>query len=95
MILEPSIGSSLNPGYNFVFPVHLNPIVQNAVYPVLQNQPNVKLIEPLDYPDFVNIMAKSHLIFTDIDKNLVFSPAKVLSAARVRENCFLAALIMA
>ena len=27
-------------------------------------------------------------------KNLLFSPLIVLSAARVRENCFLAALIM-
>jgi UDP-N-acetylglucosamine 2-epimerase (non-hydrolysing) len=53
------------PGMNFVFPVHLNPMVRNAVYPVLEKQPNVQLIEPIDYPDFVNIMAKSFLILSD------------------------------
>ena len=49
----------------FVFPVHLNPIVRDAVYPILQHLSNVALIEPLDYLDFVNIMAKSYLILTD------------------------------
>lgn len=53
------------PDFNFVFPVHLNPIVREVVFPVLQNLPNVYLIEPLDYLDFVNLMAKSYLIFTD------------------------------
>jgi UDP-N-acetylglucosamine 2-epimerase (non-hydrolysing) len=53
------------PGFIFVFPVHLNPVVRNTVYPILQNQPNVQLTEPLDYADFVNIMAKSHCILTD------------------------------
>jgi UDP-N-acetylglucosamine 2-epimerase (non-hydrolysing) len=50
---------------NFIFPVHLNPVVRDIVYPILQNQSNVSLIEPLDYLDFVNIMAKSYLILTD------------------------------
>ena len=50
---------------NFIFPVHLNPVVRDIVYPVLQNNSNVLLIEPLDYLDFVNIMAKSYLILTD------------------------------
>jgi UDP-N-acetylglucosamine 2-epimerase (non-hydrolysing) len=53
------------PGFNFVFPVHLNPVVRDTIYPVLQNQPNVQLTEPLDYPDFVNLMAKSRFILTD------------------------------
>jgi UDP-N-acetylglucosamine 2-epimerase (non-hydrolysing) len=53
------------PDLEFLFPVHMNPIVREVVYPVLGDQPNVSLIEPLDYLDFVNIMAKSYLIFTD------------------------------
>ena len=48
-----------------LFPVHLNPVVRDAVYPVLHGLPNVFLIQPLDYLDFVNIMARSHLIITD------------------------------
>jgi UDP-N-acetylglucosamine 2-epimerase (non-hydrolysing) len=53
------------PDFAFVFPVHLNPIVREAVTPILKDMPNVSLIEPLDYLDFVNLMAKSYLILTD------------------------------
>ena len=53
------------PDFRFVFPVHLNPVVREVVYPILQDLPNVSLIEPLDYLDFVNLMAKSYLLFTD------------------------------
>ena len=53
------------PDYNFVFPVHLNPVVRDIVYPILQGIKNVSMIEPLDYLDFVNIMALSNLILTD------------------------------
>lgn len=49
----------------YIFPVHLNPVVRDVVYPILQDLSNVSLIEPLDYLDFVNIMAKSFLILTD------------------------------
>ncbi len=50
---------------NFIFPVHLNPVVRDIVFPILQGTPNVFLIEPLDYLDFVNLMARSYLILTD------------------------------
>ncbi|HEX2962630.1 MAG TPA: UDP-N-acetylglucosamine 2-epimerase (non-hydrolyzing) [Ignavibacteriales bacterium] len=53
------------PELNFVFPVHLNPIVRDVVFPTLGKIENVHLIEPLDYMDFVNLMAKSYLIITD------------------------------
>ena len=53
------------PDYRFVFPVHLNPIVRDVVFPILGKIRNVILIEPLPYSDFVNLMARSHLILTD------------------------------
>ena len=53
------------PELEFLFPVHMNPVVRDVVYPILKDIFNVHLIEPLDYLDFVNIMAKSYLIFTD------------------------------
>ncbi len=53
------------PDHRFVFPVHLNPIVREVVYPILGSIRNVVLIEPLPYSDFVNLMARSHLILTD------------------------------
>jgi len=53
------------PNINFVFPVHLNPIVREIVFNTLSNLKNVFLIAPLDYADFVNFMSKSYLIITD------------------------------
>lgn len=50
---------------NFVFPVHLNPAVKETVFPILQHSSNVLLTTPLDYLDFVNLMARSYLILTD------------------------------
>jgi UDP-N-acetylglucosamine 2-epimerase (non-hydrolysing) len=53
------------PEDRFVFPVHLNPIVREVVYPILGTIKNVVLTEPLPYSDFVNLMARSYLILTD------------------------------
>jgi UDP-N-acetylglucosamine 2-epimerase (non-hydrolysing) len=55
----------LYPDFNFVFPVHLNPVVREVVHGTLENLKNVFLIAPLDYSDFVNFMSKTYLIITD------------------------------
>ena len=48
-----------------LYPVHLNPNVQEPVRRVLGNCPNIHLIEPLDYLPFVYLMDRSYLIITD------------------------------
>ena len=48
-----------------IYPVHLNPNVQEPVMRILANIPNVHLIEPLDYLAFVRLMQRSHVILTD------------------------------
>lgn len=48
-----------------VYPVHLNPNVQEPVRRVLSDEANVHLIEPLNYLPFVYLMAHSYLIVTD------------------------------
>jgi UDP-N-acetylglucosamine 2-epimerase (non-hydrolysing) len=48
-----------------VYPVHLNPNVRKPVFNILKAVPNVHLVEPLDYPSFVWLMNKSHIILTD------------------------------
>jgi UDP-N-acetylglucosamine 2-epimerase (non-hydrolysing) len=48
-----------------LYPVHLNPNVQEPVQRVLGNQPNVHLIEPCDYATFVYLMMRAYLILTD------------------------------
>lgn len=54
-----------NPGVRLVYPVHLNPNVQEPVYRLLGGTQRVHLIDPLPYPDFVHLMAHSTLIITD------------------------------
>jgi len=54
-----------NPDVQIVYPVHLNPNVQNPVYDFLYGISNIKLIDPLSYPAFVWLMEKSYLIITD------------------------------
>lgn len=48
-----------------VFPVHPNPNVFNTVQKLLGHIPNVHLIEPLSYTDFVFLMSKSFIIISD------------------------------
>ena len=48
-----------------VYPVHLNPNVHRPVRTILNNKPNIRLIDPLDYDSFVFLMRKSYLILTD------------------------------
>lgn len=49
----------------FVYPVHLNPNVQDPVRRHLSDIPNFSLIEPLPYPSFVALMERATLIITD------------------------------
>ena len=48
-----------------LFPVHRNPIVRQAVRPVLAPLETVRIVEPLPYPDFVHAMAGADLILSD------------------------------
>lgn len=48
-----------------VYPVHLNPNVQEPVNRILSDRSGVVLIEPQDYLPFVYLMKRSHLILTD------------------------------
>lgn len=48
-----------------VYPVHLNPSVQEPVRRVLGDARDVHLIEPLDYLPFVYLMSQAEIIITD------------------------------
>lgn len=48
-----------------VYPVHLNPYIQNVIRTNLSGQSNVHLIPPQDYLPFVFLMQQAHLILTD------------------------------
>jgi UDP-N-acetylglucosamine 2-epimerase (non-hydrolysing) len=56
------------PDVHFVYPVHLNPRVQQPVTRLLgpsNGLLNVHLLEPLDYLPFVSLMSRATLILTD------------------------------
>jgi UDP-N-acetylglucosamine 2-epimerase (non-hydrolysing) len=48
-----------------VYPVHLNPNVQDPVRRILAAVTGVTLLEPLDYLPFVHLMDRSALVITD------------------------------
>ncbi|MGE4546030.1 MAG: non-hydrolyzing UDP-N-acetylglucosamine 2-epimerase [Pedobacter sp.] len=54
-----------NPDVEIVYPVHLNPHVQEPVHRLLSDCPSVHLIEPQGYLPFVYLMDRSYLIITD------------------------------
>ena len=54
-----------NPEIEVVYPVHLNPVVQETAHSVLDGLENVHLIEPLDVITTHNLINKSTLVLTD------------------------------
>ena len=48
-----------------IYPVHLNPNVQQVASALLSGHPSIHLIAPLDYLPFVNLMRRARLIVTD------------------------------
>ncbi|MGI6776787.1 MAG: non-hydrolyzing UDP-N-acetylglucosamine 2-epimerase [Acetivibrionales bacterium] len=48
-----------------VYPVHLNPVVQETARRILGGHNRIHLIDPVDVQDMHNIMARSYLIMTD------------------------------
>jgi UDP-N-acetylglucosamine 2-epimerase (non-hydrolysing) len=57
--------SIAHPDCEILYPVHLNPQVQEPVRRLLGDKSNIHLIEPQDYLPFVYLMKRSTLILTD------------------------------
>jgi UDP-N-acetylglucosamine 2-epimerase (non-hydrolysing) len=53
------------PDFKIVYPVHLNPKVQEPVNRILKDVDNIILIAPLAYQDFIWMMNRSRIIITD------------------------------
>lgn len=60
-----SITATQHPDVQIVYPVHLNPNVQEPVNRLLKCHPNIYLIEPQDYLPFVYLMNRAYIILTD------------------------------
>ena len=64
-IAEAIAGIAARPDVAVIFPVHPNPHVRSAMEPILGALDNVALIDPLDYPHFVRLLALSTIVLTD------------------------------
>jgi UDP-N-acetylglucosamine 2-epimerase (non-hydrolysing) len=53
------------PDLRLVLPVHLNPNVHDTVHGMLGDLEHAYLVDPLNYEDFVNLMAQAHIVLTD------------------------------
>ena len=53
------------PDHRFIYPVHLNPNVKAPVNRLLGSLPNVRLIAPQNYRQFVALLAHCRLVLTD------------------------------
>jgi len=69
-----------------VYPVHLNPNVQEPVHRILGGQPNIHLMEPLDYLPFVYLMNRAHILLTDSGGIQEEAPALGKPVLVMREN---------
>lgn len=49
----------------FIYPVHLNPLVQKTVRQCLGDIQNIYLLDPLDVEDMHNLLSRSYLVLTD------------------------------
>lgn len=54
-----------NPEHTFVYPVHLNPAVRDAVMPALRDLSNFVLSDPYDYSTMVALLDAAELVVTD------------------------------
>ena len=53
------------PDTHIVIPVHLNPKVREVVFEELGDHPDFSLLNPLSYPDLLEVMHRSVLVLTD------------------------------
>ncbi|MBU0580214.1 MAG: UDP-N-acetylglucosamine 2-epimerase (non-hydrolyzing) [Candidatus Margulisbacteria bacterium] len=72
--------------YDFVFPVHLNPIVQKTVYKYLKGVSNIELLKPLEYIDFFEKMRNAYFILTDSGGVQEEAPALGIPVLVMREK---------
>lgn len=53
------------PNYHFIYPVHLNPNVQDPVNKLLGGRKNIILLKPQTYLPFISLMMNAEIILTD------------------------------
>ena len=60
-----TLAEDLREEIEIIYPVHLNPNIQEPVYGLLSDIPNLTLLPPLDYLPLTHLLKNAHLILTD------------------------------
>ncbi len=60
-----NLADNFGDSVEIIYPVHLNPNVRSKVMPLLASRPNIRLIEPLSYLRFIEVMLRAKFIITD------------------------------
>ena len=60
-----SLAETYGPEIHLIYPVHLNPNVQEPVQRMLGDVPNITLLPPLDYLPMVHLLKQTTLLLTD------------------------------
>jgi len=71
---------------DIVYPVHLNPNVQEPVNRLLQGRSNIHLIAPLEYLPFVYLMSQAYLVLTDSGGIQEEAPSLGIPVLVMRDN---------
>lgn len=64
-VCEALVELSQRSDVEIIYPVHLNPNVQEPVYELLANKKNIHLVAPVDYPVMIWLMQQARLIISD------------------------------
>jgi UDP-N-acetylglucosamine 2-epimerase (non-hydrolysing) len=64
-ICQALLALAARPDVQIACPVHPNPCVRGPLEGMLGAHPNIRLIEPLDYVPFVDLMRRAYLLITD------------------------------
>ena len=54
-----------HPDTLLIYPVHLSPAVRQAAAQYLGGHERIKLLDPVEFPDMVNLLARSYMVMSD------------------------------
>ncbi|AEW98175.1 MULTISPECIES: non-hydrolyzing UDP-N-acetylglucosamine 2-epimerase [Streptomycetaceae] len=63
------------PGVRVVVPLHRNPVVREAMLPVISGHPDITVVDPLPYLAFCRLMARADMIVSDSSGSQEEGPA--------------------
>jgi UDP-N-acetylglucosamine 2-epimerase (non-hydrolysing) len=85
-ICEALFQLAQRPDVQLIYPVHPNPNIAGPVHARLGQEPNVVLIEPVDYVGFVDLMRRSYFLLSDSGGVQEEAPSLGKPVLLLREN---------